>query len=149
MVFEPGKVIGQLNSITRQTEQGSGEALFGVENAQASVEAALQELERVKTSGDLEGLSAIETKLHEVSDYLFGSMAAFQFQDITSQKLQKVMSILSELNDYLNELLGVPEPRPDWMAPKNIEQVDLVKDKRKAQVDSLVKEFHEKENPGA
>jgi chemotaxis regulatin CheY-phosphate phosphatase CheZ len=149
MVFKPGKVIGQLNSITQQTEQGSGEALVGVENAQAAVEAALQELERVKTSGNLEGLSAIETKLHEVSDYLFGSMAAFQFQDITSQKLQKVMSILSELNDYLNDLLGVPEPRPDWMAPKHIEQVDLVKDKQKAHVDSLVKEFHEKENSGA
>jgi chemotaxis regulatin CheY-phosphate phosphatase CheZ len=136
-----GKVLGQLTNITRQTEQGSSEAMMGVENALAGIDAANQELQKVKSAGNLEGLPAIETKLQEATDCLYNCMAAFQFQDITTQKLQKVMAILAELNDYLNELLGVPEPRPEWMAPKNIEKVELIKDEKKVEVDSLVNQF--------
>lgn len=146
MGTDSGKVIGQLNSITRQTEQGSSEALVGVENALAAVDTALQELANIKSTGKLDGIEVIESKLQEVNDSLYGALAAFQFQDITSQKLQKVMSILAQLNDYLNDLLGAPEPRPEWMAPKNIEQVNLVRDEHKPDVDSVINEFKSKES---
>jgi chemotaxis regulatin CheY-phosphate phosphatase CheZ len=141
-----GKVIGQLHSITHQTEQGSSEALSAVEAALTGVDVAQQELQKVKESGNLEGVSTVELKLQEVTDTLFGCMAAFQFQDITTQKLQKVMVILAQLNDYLNDLLGVPIPRPDWMAPKDIEKVGLMRDEKKAEVDSLIDQFKSKES---
>ncbi len=69
-------------------------------------------------------------------------MSAFQFQDINTQKLYKVMSMLAELSDYLNDLVGVPDnPRPTWVVAKGIEDVDLIKDKSKSDVDDLVKQF--------
>ncbi len=141
-----GKVIGQLHNITDQTEQGSTEALSAVEAALAGVDTALQELQKVKAQGSLDGIPAVEVKLQEVTDTLFSCMAAFQFQDITTQKLQKVMTVLAQLNDYLNDLLGAPKPRPDWMAPKDIEKVGLVRDEKKAEVDSVINEFKSQEN---
>jgi chemotaxis regulatin CheY-phosphate phosphatase CheZ len=144
--MDSGKVIGQLRNITHQTEQGSNEALTAVESALAGVDAVQQELRKVKDSGDLEGLAAIESKLQNIADTLFGCMAAFQFQDITTQKLQKVMVVLAQLNDYLNDLLGVPQPRPEWMTPKDIEKVGLVRDEKKAEVDSLVNQFKSSES---
>jgi chemotaxis regulatin CheY-phosphate phosphatase CheZ len=143
--MDSGKVIGQLHSITHQTEQGSNEALTSVESALTGVDVAQQELQKVKDSGSLEGLPAVEVKLQEVTDTLVGCMAAFQFQDITTQKLQKVMVVLAQLNDYLNDLLGAPQPRPEWMAPKDIENVGLTRDEKKAEVDSLINQFKSSE----
>ena len=50
--------------------------------------------------------------------------------------------MLAELSDYLNDLVGVPDnPRPTWVVAKGIEDVDLIKDKSKSDVDDLVKQF--------
>jgi chemotaxis regulatin CheY-phosphate phosphatase CheZ len=144
--MDSGKVIGQLRSITHQTEQGSNEALTAIESALAGVDAVQQELQKVKGSGCLEGLVVIESKLQEISDALFGCMAAFQFQDITTQKLQKVMTVLAQLNDHLNDLLGVPQARPEWMNPPDIDKVRLIRDEKKAEVDSLINQFKSSES---
>ncbi len=67
-------------------------------------------------------------------------------QDITTQKPQKVRVVLSQLNDYLNDLLGAPQPRPEWMTPNNIEKVGLPQDEKKAEVDSLINQFKSSES---
>ena len=42
----------------------------------------------------------------------------------------------------LNDLVGVPDsPRPTRVVAKGIEEVDLIKDKSKSDVDDLVKQF--------
>lgn len=139
--MESGRVIGQLDSISRLAEEGTTEALTGLERCMAGVDDVLQVLMKIRTSGDSSELDAAETKLKQVQESLYTTMSALQFQDINTQKLYKVMAMLAELNDYLNDLVGFPRPRPTFLVAKNIEEADLVKDKNKSQVDDLVKQF--------
>jgi hypothetical protein len=139
--MENGKVIGQLDSITRLAEEGATETLAGLERCIAGVDDVLCILNKTKTSRDLGELGTAETKLQQVLDCLYTTMSALQFQDINTQKLYKVMAMLAELNDYLNELVGSPKSRPDFVVAKDIEGDDLAKDKNKLQVDELVKQF--------
>lgn len=141
-VKNSGKVIGQLSTITQQSEQGATEAMSLLEKSMAAVEAALQEWEKVKLLVPAENRSGLENSLAVIQDSLFSTLSAFQFQDINTQKLYKVMSMLADLSDYLNDLVGVPDnPRPTWVVASGIENVDLVKDKSKTDVDDLVKQF--------
>ncbi len=146
--MESGKVIGQLDSINKMAEEGAIEALNGLEQCVAGVDGVLQDLAKIMAGGDLSGLNAADTKLRKVQDGLYATMNSLQFQDINTQKLRKVMAMLAELNDYLNELVGFPKPRPTFVVAKNIEGTDLVMDKNKAQVDALVKEFQNEKTLG-
>jgi len=113
-----------------------------LEKSMAAVELAVQEWEKVKSSVPATSRAGLDNSLAAIQDNLFGTLSAFQFQDINTQKLYKVMSMLAELSDYLNDLVGMPDnPRPTWVVAKGIENVDLVKDKSKTDVDDLVKQF--------
>ena len=141
-VKHSGKVIGQLSTITKQSEQGATEAMGQLEKTMAAAELAVQEWEKVKSLVPAASRAGLDNSLATIQDTLFGTLSAFQFQDINTQKLYKVMSMLAELSDYLNDLVGVPDnPRPTWVVAKGIEDVDLVKDKSKSDVDDLVKQF--------
>ena len=141
-VKHSGKVIGQLSTITKQSEQGATEAMGQLEKTMAAAELAVQEWEKVKSLVPAASRTGLDNSLAAIQDNLFGTLSAFQFQDINTQKLYKVMSMLAELSDYLNDLVGVPDnPRPTWVVAKGIEDVDLVKDKSKNDVDDLVKQF--------
>ena len=141
-VKHSGKVIGQLSTITKQSEQGATEAMGQLEKTMAAAELAVQEWEKVKPLVPAANRAGLDNSLAVIQDTLFGTLSAFQFQDINTQKLYKVMSMLAELSDYLNDLVGVPDnPRPTWVVAKGIEDVDLVKDKSKSDVDDLVKQF--------
>jgi hypothetical protein len=141
-VKHSGKVIGQLSTITKQSEQGATEAMGQLEKTMAAAELAVQEWEKVKSLVPAASRAGLDNSLATIQDTLFGTLSAFQFQDINTQKLYKVMSMLAELSDYLNDLVGVPDnPRPTWVVAKGIEDVDLVKDKSKTDVDDLVKQF--------
>jgi hypothetical protein len=139
---DSGRVIGQLSTITKQSEQGATEAMDQLEKSMAAVEVAMQAWEKIKTLIPPASREELDRSLVAIQDNLFGTLSAFQFQDINTQKLYKVMSMLAELSDYLNTLLGVPDnPRPTWVMAKGIEDVDLEKDKSKTDVDNLVKQF--------
>jgi chemotaxis regulatin CheY-phosphate phosphatase CheZ len=139
--MQSGKVIGQLATITSQSEQGATEAMSCLEKSIASLDSAVQELDKLKSTVPGANVSGLEQHLTAIQDQLFAAMSAFQFQDISTQKLYKVMSLLADLSDYLNDLVGFPNPRPSYVVAKGIESVDLVKDKSKSNVDDLVKQF--------
>ena len=137
-----GKVIGQLSTITKQSEQGATEAMSRLEKSLAATELAVQEWEKVKSLLPTSSHAGLDSSLATIQDSLFGTLSAFQFQDINTQKLHKVMSMLTDLSDYLNDLVGVPDnARPSWVVTKGIENIELVEDKNKTDVDDLVKQF--------
>jgi hypothetical protein len=78
-----------------------------------------------------------------IEDLVFNAMDAFQFQDINRQKLMKVMHTLSQLNNYLNDLLGYDEPEDGKPVNfgKNIESKTLATDLNKENVDDIVAQF--------
>jgi hypothetical protein len=138
-----GKVIGQLNSITTQSEQGTTEAMTCLEKSIAALDSIVKELGSLKSCIPQDSMSRLEQQVAATQDQLYGAMSAFQFQDINTQKLYKVMSMLGELSDYLNDLVGFPNPRPKYVVASGIESVDLEKDKNKGDVDDLIKQFQQ------
>ena len=99
-VKNSGKVIGQLSTITKQSEQGATEAMGQLEKTMAAAELAVQEWEKVKSLVPVASRAGLDDSLATIQDSLFGTLSAFQFQDINTQKLYKVMSMLAELSDY-------------------------------------------------
>ena len=75
-----------------------------------------------------------------INDIVFEAMDAFQFQDISKQKLMKVIHTLAKLNEYLNELLG-SEMFNEKTFGRHIDQKTLQKDKDKTDIDNIVSNF--------
>ena len=104
-----------------------------LEKSMSAAELAAQEWEKIKSVVRAASRTGLDNSLAAIQDSLFGTLSAFQFQDIITQKLYKVMSMLAELSDYLNDLVDVPDnPRPTWVVAKGIEDVDLIKERARA-----------------
>ncbi len=73
-------------------------------------------------------LNEIETKVNSIRDNTFDAMDILQFQDITRQKIERVISVIKALHDYLN----------NWFA-SDYESVP------RARVAHTIVEEHEKE----
>ncbi len=97
-----GRVVERLYSVTRETEEKTGKVMDKIDEAmqQVSTITTLLEEEKVKEAkeslGDLEGT-------------LFEAISLLQFQDITRQKIERVIRALQNLNEYLNEWFGTTE----------------------------------------
>jgi hypothetical protein len=79
----------------------------------------------------------------EIQGKVFEAMDLMQFQDITRQKLERIVYHLRQIHDYIVELLGTGEKnqgqRPSLS--HTIAQTGTTPDERKAHADSVVEEF--------
>jgi hypothetical protein len=79
----------------------------------------------------------------DIQDKVFEAMDLMQFQDITRQKLERIVYHLRQIHDYIVELLGTGEKnegaRPSLS--RTIAQTGTTPDERKAHADSVVEEF--------
>ncbi len=79
----------------------------------------------------------------DIQAKVFDAMDLMQFQDITRQKLERIVYHLRQIHDYIVELLGSGEksqgPRPSLS--HTIAQTGTTPDERKAHADSVVEEF--------
>ncbi len=145
-----GQVIGQLSRVTEESEQGTNMVMNYLENILTILNKQKGFLSSRKSDINENKQAEEIYKFFEdtsliIEDLVFSAMDAFQFQDINRQKLLKVMHVLAQLNDYLNELLGTPEKRTHF--GKNIDQKTLIKDEKKEEIDRLVKNFHLPDSP--
>ena len=82
-------------------------------------------------------LDEIENKVNSVRDNTFEAMEILQFQDITRQKIERVISVIQALRDYLN----------NWFAssydnvPRARVAHTIVDEKEKEKVDKEVEEI--------
>ncbi len=96
------RVVERLYSVTRETEEKTGQVMDKIDEA----------MEKVATiSGLLEEQKLEEAKgaLGELEGVLFDAISLLQFQDITRQKIERVIRALQNLNEYLNEWFGTTE----------------------------------------
>ena len=79
----------------------------------------------------------------DIQAKVFDAMDLMQFQDITRQKLERIVFHLRQIHDYIVELLGTGEKnqgaRPSLS--RTIAQTGTTPDERKAHADSVVEEF--------
>ena len=148
-----GRVMGQISTVTEESEKGTNVVMGFLENVLTTVgeqKDFIKNLsQKYQASNEDIDWSMVCSHISDIStlieEEIYAAMDAFQFQDIGRQKLMKVMYTLGKLNEYLNDLLGKESSR-DRQFGRNIEHKTLEKDKDKAQVDALIKEFKQDSN---
>ena len=100
---EEKQVIAKLYRVTRETEEETVKLMEMIEKAMDITTECMgiaDEVENQEVKDKLNG------KLNELNDLLFSAINHLQFQDITRQKIERVIVALKKLNDYLNEWFG-------------------------------------------
>ncbi len=96
------RVVERLYSVTRETEEKTGEVMDKIDEAMQRVTSITELLDQQKVEEAKEALAELE-------GVLFDAISLLQFQDITRQKIERVIRALQNLNEYLNEWFGTTE----------------------------------------
>jgi chemotaxis regulatin CheY-phosphate phosphatase CheZ len=127
---EDHRVVDKLDEITKESEEKANQLFELLENAVNRIDAMDAELKKVKPYLDehkkfmdlfvsafpkasvkknyeyffnvLKIFDEIQKTHEELKNYIFDSMDLLQFQDITRQKIEKVISVIQALHEYLN-----------------------------------------------
>jgi hypothetical protein len=143
--------MGQLSRVSEEAEEGTTLVMNYLENVLNIASKQKQYVSKLDegmknntlTNTTEEIIAYFKDSSFLIEDLVFNAMDAFQFQDINRQKLMKVMHTLSQLNNYLNDLLGYDEPEDGKPVNfgKNIESKTLATDLNKENVDDIVAQF--------
>jgi len=96
------RVVERLYSVTRETEEKTGQVMDKIDEAMEKVTSITELLEEQK-------VEEAKSALGELEGVLFDAISLLQFQDITRQKIERVIRALQNLNEYLNEWFGTTE----------------------------------------
>ncbi len=139
-----GKVLEQLTKITEESEKGSNIVMDYLEHTLNN----LADLRALANENKLTKRKFNEI-LSEAENNLYSALDAFQFQDITRQKLLKVMYILAKLHEYLTDFLGFTpdeEESVEKAINKKIEERDAFSDDINKEVEKTIEEFKKTSN---
>lgn len=97
-----------------------------------------------------EALHKVMSSGKEIQDKVFEAMDLMQFQDITRQKLERIVHHLRQIHDYIVELLGTGLKSDAERASisRTIHTTGTTPDERKAHADSVVEEFLRSQQKG-
>jgi len=131
---ETNKVMDKLDMISQSLDQQKNiiTSMMGHESAQNPVvQDAIHQI--------MAAASDIQNKIYEAMDLM-------QFQDITRQKLERIIQHLRQIHDYIVELLGTgfkdsSTPHAPASISHTIAQTGTTPDENKGHADSVVEEF--------
>ncbi len=110
----------QLDKISEQTEAATHQMLDRVEEIVQQVEESKSGLEKIRTCvkenriDDIEGIIQDLTNKADVTcNGAYTIMDALQFQDITSQQMNHAASLLEDIENKLQSIMGVLNGRQD------------------------------------
>lgn len=128
---ETNKVMDQLDLISQLLGKQQGLVRDIMEHPAAQDPAIQQAIHQVMSAGK------------EMQDKVFEAMDLMQFQDITRQKLERIVYHLRQIHDYIVDLLGAGLKSEAQRASisRTIAQTGTVPDEKKAVADAVVEEF--------
>jgi hypothetical protein len=90
-----------------------------------------------------ESINQIMGAAKEIQTKVFEAMDLMQFQDITRQKLERIVHHLKQIHDYIIDLLGTGQKNEPSKASisRTIAQTGTTPDERKSHADSVIEEF--------
>ncbi len=142
-----GKVMGQISKVTKESEEGTNKVMNKLDdilNAVSRQKALVNDFisqykDKPEDIDVLEVFNYINLSADKIENHVYSAMDTFQFQDINKQKLMKVMYTLSQLNNYLNDLLGYEDA--DQAFGHDIDNKTMEHDKNKDIVESIIADF--------
>ena len=144
-----GHVISELDTVTSVTERESNKVMDQLDQISRLVSRQQQLItemmrhEGAQSLGVQGAIQEVATASKEIQDKVFEVMDLMQFQDITRQKLERIVHHLRQIHDYIAELLGTglknDAERPS--ISHTIAQTGTTPDENKAHADAVIEAF--------
>jgi hypothetical protein len=97
----------------------------------------MQKAQETKTA-----LEEINNAINDENNKVFEAMELMQFHDINRQKIERVMSVIKKLSNYLNGLFEDDSAKPEVQIAKHISG-DSTESVTEDDLDSLIAEFNQ------
>jgi chemotaxis regulatin CheY-phosphate phosphatase CheZ len=144
-----GHVISELDTVTSVTERESNKVMDQLDQI-SNLVARQQQLvtdmmrhEGAQSPGVQKAIHEVMSASKEIQDKAFEAMDLMQFQDITRQKLERIVHHLRQIHDYIVDLLGTglksDSERPS--ISHTIAQTGTTPDENKAHADAVIEAF--------
>jgi len=105
-VTEDLKLVSQLDLVTKETEENATavfDILYDISNDLSNMGEVINKIKQKDISSE-EGLEEVEDLLNHSNNVLFEGMSLMQYQDISRQKIERVVNVMRSLIKYLNLL---------------------------------------------
>jgi len=144
-----GHVISELDTVTSVTERESNKVMDQLDQISRLVSRQQQLItdmmshEGAESPGAQKAFHEVLSAGKEIQDKVFEAMDLMQFQDITRQKLERIVHHLRQIHDYIVDLLGTglksEAERPS--ISHTIAQTSTTPDENKAHADAVIEAF--------
>jgi chemotaxis regulatin CheY-phosphate phosphatase CheZ len=144
-----GHVISELDTVTAVTERESNKVMDQLDqigrlvSRQQQLITDMMRHEGAQTPGVQTAIHEVMSAGKEIQDKVFEAMDLMQFQDITRQKLERIVHHLRQIHDYIVDLLGTGL-KSDMERPSishTIAQTGTTPDENKAHADAVIEAF--------
>lgn len=144
-----GHVISELDTVTSVTERESNKVMDQLDmigqlvSRQQALITEIMRHEEAQSPGIQSAIREVMSAGKEIQDKVFEAMDLMQFQDITRQKLERIVHHLRQIHDYIVDLLGTGL-KSDAERPSishTIAQTGTTPDENKAHADSVIEAF--------
>jgi hypothetical protein len=155
-VPQEGQVISELDAVTAVTERETNKVMDQLDlisqlvGQQQSLVTEVMQHPGAQDKAIQEAIRQIMASGKEIQDKVFEAMDLMQFQDITRQKLERIVFHLREIHDYIVDLLGTGLKSEGERASisHTIHTTGTTPDEKKAHADSVVEEFLKSQKKG-
>ena len=147
-----GHVISELDTVTAVTERESNKVMDQLDqigqlvNRQQLLITEIMAHEGAQAPDIQNVIHQVMSAGKEIQDKVFEAMDLMQFQDITRQKLERILHHLRQIHDYIVDLLGTGL-KSDTQRPSishTIAQTGTTPDENKAHADAVIEAFKSK-----
>ncbi|MBP1627226.1 MAG: hypothetical protein H6Q00_1701 [Holophagaceae bacterium] len=151
-----GRVISEIDAVTAVTERETNKVMDQLDlisqlvNRQQTLITEVMKHSGAQDPAVQEAIHQILSAAKDIQDKVFGAMDLMQFQDITRQKLERIVFHLRQIHDYIVELLGTGLKSEGERASisRTIQNTGTTPDEKKADADAVVEEFLRSKNKG-
>nr|AGS53264.1 hypothetical protein [uncultured bacterium contig00001] len=148
---EDVRVIGELGSVTAVTERETNKVMDKLDeisqllDKQRDIITGIMGDEQAQNPAIQSSIQTIMTAGSDIQNKVYEAMDLMQFQDISRQKLERIIFHLRQIHDYIVELLGTgfqsEQPNKKVSLSRSIAHTGTTPDESKAHADSVVDEF--------
>jgi len=144
-----GHVISELDAVTAVTERETNKVMDQLDlisnlvGKQQGLITGLLTHPSAQDPSVQQAVNQVMAAAKEIQDKVYEAMDLMQFQDITRQKLERIVHHLRQIHDYIVELLGTGLKSEGERASisRTIATTGTTPDEKKLHADSVVEEF--------
>jgi archaellum component FlaC len=148
------KVVAEISAVTAVTERETNKVMDKLDmisqslDNQKNIITAMMGHESAQAPAIQEAIHQIMSAASDIQNKIYDAMDLMQFQDITRQKLERIILHLRQIHDYIVELLGTgfktdEQQHPPISVGRTIAQTGTTPDENKEHADSVVEEFRQ------